>query len=177
MVEDNGIIFLTYGGFLSQTLISGMTEALERETEESNIGMGVSNNIFTIFIEMSQNIMNYSQAKDPTAPSPKAEGIILVSKDKSNNYCINSQNIVLKKDMERIIPRLDEIETLDKDGLKKRYRELRRSGKNSHEKGGGIGFFEIAKRCDKIEYDFNEIDKTRYYFHFKVIVETKKKDK
>ena len=28
IVEKDGIVFLTYGGFLSQTLIAGMTEAL-----------------------------------------------------------------------------------------------------------------------------------------------------
>ena len=29
MVEEDGIIFLSYGGFLSQTLIAGVTEVLE----------------------------------------------------------------------------------------------------------------------------------------------------
>ena len=53
IVEKDGIVFLTYGGFLSQALISGMTEALEKEAEQNELNMGDSSNIFTIFIYTS----------------------------------------------------------------------------------------------------------------------------
>ena len=46
IVEDDGIIFLSYGGFLSQTLITGMTEALEKEAKTHDVSMGVSNKIY-----------------------------------------------------------------------------------------------------------------------------------
>ena len=55
-----------------------------------------------------------------------------------------------------------------------RYKELRRSGRNTHEKGGGIGFYEIAKRCDKLEFDFKEINSDKYYFHVKTTISNKK---
>ena len=172
MVDDDGIIFLSYGGYLSQTLISGMTEALEKEAEEAGINMGVSNNIFTIFIELSQNMMNYS--KKLNEDTNKAQGLILVSKDLEYNYHIHSQNIISLADKEKIEPKLLEIQALDKDGIKKRYRELRKSGQNTHGKGGGIGFYEIAKKCDSIEYNFKEIQEDRYYFHIKTTILTKK---
>lgn len=35
-----------------------------------------------------------------------------------------------------------------------RYRELIKTRENAHEKGGGIGLFEIAKASDSIEYKF-----------------------
>ena len=62
IVNKDGIVFLTYGGFLTQTLISGITEALEKEAEESELSMGFANNIFTIFIELAQNMMNYAKS-------------------------------------------------------------------------------------------------------------------
>lgn len=174
MVEEDGIIFLTYGGFISQALISAMTEALEKEAEQSDLSMGVSNNIFTVFIELSQNMMNYSKAKCLDCTDVNSEGLIVVTKDMDENYYIHSQNIVTQKDKEKIEPKLEEILTLDKDGLKKRYRELRRSGRNSHEKGGGIGFYEIAKRSDEINFEFNKINEDKYYFHFISKIITKK---
>ena len=172
MVDKDGIIFLSYGGYLSQALISGMTEALEKEAEDNGINMSISNNMFTIFIELSQNMMNYS--KSLNSESKKAQGLILVSKDAEYNYHIHSQNIVSSVDKEKIEPKLLEIQSLDKDGIKKRYRELRKSGQNTHGKGGGIGFYEIAKKCDTIEFDFNEIQEGRYYFHIKTTILTKK---
>ena len=172
MVDKDGIIFLSYGGYLSQTLISGMTEALEKEAEDNGIGMSVSNNIFTIFIELSQNMMNYSKSID--ANTKKSQGLILVSKDQKYNYYIHSQNIISTEDKENIEPKLLEISSLDKDGIKKKYRELRKSGQNTHGKGGGIGFYEIAKKCNKIEYNFTKIRENRYYFHIKTTILTKK---
>ena len=172
MVDNDGIIFLSYGGYLSQTLISGMTEALEKEAEEHGINMSVSNNMFTIFIELSQNMMNYS--KTLNADTIRSQGLILVSKDSEYNYHIHSQNIISKEDKEKIEPKLLEIQSLDKEGIKKRYRELRKSGQNTHGKGGGIGFYEIAKKCDSIEYNFTKIQEDRYYFHIKTTILTKK---
>jgi len=172
MVDNDGIVFLSYGSYLSQTLIAGMTESLEEEASEYGVNMTTSNNIFTIFIELSQNMMNYS--KELHSNFLRSEGLIIVSKDKDLNYYIESQNIVSMQDKEKIEPKLLEIQSLDRDGIRKRYKELRKSGQNTHGKGGGIGFYEIAKRCDSIECEFKEIKEDRYYFHVKTTILTKK---
>lgn len=174
IVEDDGIIFLSYGGYLSQVLISGMTEALEKEAEDNDLSIGSSSNIFTIFIELSQNMMNYSKSINEKELGIKPQGLIVVAKDEDLNYYIHSQNIVSKLDKDKIEPKLDEIRSLDRDGLKKRYRELRKSGQNKHGKGGGIGFYEVAKKCDSIEYAFKSISEDRYYFHIKTNILTNK---
>jgi len=175
MVNEGGIVFLSYGGFLSQSLISSMTEALEKEAENSDVSIGISNNIFTIFIELSQNMMNYSKTKELKNRDINPEGLIFVSKDDFGNYYVDSQNIISIEDKEKIEPKLLEIKSLDKDGIKKRYRELRKSGKNTHGKGGGIGFYEIAKRCDEMHYDFKVINEDKYYFHIKTKINLKKR--
>ena len=177
MVENDGIIFLSYGGYLSQTLISGMTEALEKEAEANDIKMSISNNLFTIFIELSQNMMNYSKVIELNSSKLQPQGLILVSTDKESNYSVHSQNIVSLADKEKVEPKLKEIQSLDKDGIKKRYRELRKSGHNTHDKGGGIGFYEIAKKCDFIDYEFRQINEDRFYFYIKTTLLTKKEKK
>ena len=174
LVKQDGIVFLSYGGFLSQGLISAMTEALEKETENNDISVGIANNIFTIFIELSQNMMNYSKDKIEFSEELKAEGLIIVCKDEKNDYRIDSQNIINKADRDKIEATILDINSLDRDGVKKRYRELRKSGKNTHGKGGGIGFYEIAKRCEKIECEFTKINEDKLYFHFTSYIKSKK---
>ena len=174
IVDKEGIVFLTYGGFLSQALIAGMTEALEKEASTNDLSMGDSNNIFTVFIELSQNMMNYSKAKLENCDKIESEGLIVVGKSDDSIYFIQSQNIVSKVDKDKIEPKLVEILSLDREGIKKRYRELRRSGKNTHHKGGGIGFYEIGKRADKFEYNFKEINEDKFYFQFKAYIEINK---
>ncbi|MEA3290027.1 MAG: SiaB family protein kinase [Campylobacterota bacterium] len=176
-VEEDGIVFLSYGGFLSQELISAMTEALEKEAEHNDISMGTSNNIFTIFIELTQNMMNYSKSRREDCDDLDPTGLVVVSREDDGIYAIHSRNVISNEDKEKIEPKLKEIKTLDKDGLKKRYRELRRSGRDTHEKGGGIGFYEIAKRCDDFEYDFQEINNSKLFFYVKTTIQMKQKEK
>ena len=71
------------------------------------------------------------------------------------------------------------IQTLDKAEIKKRYKELRRSGENTHAKGGGIGMYEIAKASSSIDFDFTsvynykKINKDKFYFTMKSMIKTK----
>jgi len=168
ILEKDGIIFLTYGGTLTQSLIVAMTEALEKETENAELSMGLASKIFTIFIELAQNMMNYSKKMNKEGIDPK--GLILVGKTKEGYYYVYGQNIVDEKDKEKIEAKIKKILSSTKDEIKKLYREARKSGKDTHSKGGGIGFYEIAKKSEKIEYSFIEVGDKRYYFQFKSIV-------
>ena len=164
-LEKDGIIFLTYGGLISQSLISNMTEALSVEALDNNLKMNISNNILVVFIELSQNIMNYSKhlAK---LESFKPEGLVVASKT-DDKYFVESVNIVSAKDKVNISKTLSTIKLMTKSDIRSKYKELRRSGRGKHEKGGGIGFFEITKKCDFFEFDFQQINEDRYYFHIK----------
>lgn len=172
ILEDDGIIFLTYGGRLTQSLIVGMTEALEKESETHDMSMKVSHNLLTIFIELSQNMMNYSKKIAlSNGKITDSKGLIIVGyDDEKNNYYILSRNILSTKDKEKIIPKIEQVLPLDKDELKTLYRELRKSGKGKHEKGAGIGFVEIARRCDGMEYSFTSINEQSHYFAFKTTI-------
>ncbi|MEO1928618.1 MAG: SiaB family protein kinase [Nautiliaceae bacterium] len=168
ILKDDGIVFLTYGGFLTQSLIVGMTEALEKETQTSELSMRLANRIFIIFIELAQNMMNYSKQKEKEGFDPK--GFIVVGKEEFGCYYVFSQNIIDKNDKIKIEQKLKEITSSTKEEIKKMYREARRSGKNTHAKGGGIGFYEIATRSERINYEFVPISDDKFYFRLKVFV-------
>jgi len=170
ILNEDGIVFLTYGGFLTQSLIVGMTEALEKESENAEISKKTSNNIFTIFIELSQNMMNYSKSHQQGDLKFDPKGMIVVGKNTRDRYYVLSQNIIAIEDKNNIEPKLQEILATDLDGVKKLYKEARRSGKHSHSKGGGIGLYEVAKRCSSIKYDFEAINSDKFYFKFKAVL-------
>jgi len=167
LLKKDGIIFLTYGGYFTQSLIVAMTEVLEKEARDALLSMRLANNIFIVFIELSQNLMNYSKKMNNDL-DPK--GLIVVGKNDNEGYYVYSQNIVTKKDRKKIEEILNLIKTLTKEEIKKLYRKRRRNGAYAHEKGGGIGFFEIAKRALRIEFRFDKIDNEREFFKFKAIL-------
>ena len=171
ILEKDGIVFLTYGGFLTQSLIAGMTDALEKEAQNNDLSMKVSGNIFTIFIELAQNMMNYAKSKRDGSEAFDSKGLIIVGSDKSaSNYFIISRNIIDAADKEKIEARLAILEGKEKEELRSLYRELRKSGRDKHHKGAGIGFIEIARRCERIEHEFTPYEASKYYFTFKAII-------
>ncbi|NPA59861.1 MAG: YidC/Oxa1 family membrane protein insertase [Epsilonproteobacteria bacterium] len=162
ILEEDNIIFLTYGGVFTQSLIVGMTGVLEKEVEEAELSMKTSNNIFVIFIELAQNVMNYSKsARVKETLNPKA--LVYVGK-LNENYFVSSQNIITKEDKEKMEPMLNQITNSTQAEIKQMYRDVRRSGKATHEKGGGLGFLEVAKKAKKIEYSFKDLQNGKYYY-------------
>ena len=165
LMEDDGIVFMTYVGVMSQTLLSGMIKALESEQNIEGIPSKISHNVFTVLIEMTQNIIKYSKNEFEDGNKFKSNGLILVGKNDDDDFYVHSQNIVSLADKNIIIQRIEEIKKLNEDEIRQKYKELRRSAANSHEVGAGIGFYEIAKRAKEITYDFEEIndDKSNFY--------------
>ncbi len=162
---------LSYEGIITQNVVASSIDNIENKI--SNIGM--MGKISTLTIELLQNMMNYSKDDKVGTREIVPAGFIHILQTDENSYESISKNIISLEDKEKIEPKLLEILSLDTVGLKKRYRELRKSGQNTHEKGGGIGFYEIAKLCTSIEYNFTAINEDKYTFTMKSIVKTKEK--
>ncbi|NOQ30745.1 MAG: EAL domain-containing protein [Helicobacteraceae bacterium] len=158
---------MKYNGTITQGVVSYCMDNLE----DNIVNFSLMTKVSTVSVELLQNMMNYS--KDLKSDQLSLTGYIEVTKDEDFNYYVHSENIISLEDMKRIEPTLAEILTLDSAGIRKRYRELRKSGVNTHAKGGGIGFYEIAKLTSKIEYRFDELNKERYSFKFKVRIDNK----
>ena len=167
-IKDTTEEIIKYEGVITQNFISTCMDNIEYKIEDISI-MG---NISTTVIEMAQNMLNYSKSEHKDCKKIKPEGFIEVIKDE-NSYTVTGKNIVSLEDKEKIEPKLIEIQSLDKAGIRKRYRELRKSGQNTHSKGGGIGIYEIAKISNNIEYSFDSINEDKYYFTLKSIIEFK----
>jgi len=174
ILTDNSIlhnesdILLSYGGVFTQSLIAGMTGVLEKEIEAAELPMKISNNIFVIFIELAQNIMNYAKKtnlEDKTDP----KGIITVNK-KENNYIICAHNIITEDDKTKIEPLLEFIQNASEDAIKQKYKEIRKKSRNSEEKGSGLGFLEIAKKTQNIQYGFKNMDKGIFSFKICAVI-------
>ena len=171
LIDNRPKIIIEYEGEFTQKSVNKYMEMIEDKIDN----MGLMSNISTNFVEQYQNILNYAKSEDSTNKDVYPFGSIKLQKNLDNSYLIESVNIVTLADKQKIEPKLFEIQSLDTNGIKKRYRELRRSGVNTHEKGGGIGLYEIAKRSGKIEYEFTQINEDRFSFRFSSCVRTGKK--
>jgi uncharacterized protein DUF6272 len=175
ILEDDGVIFLSHGGLLTQSIIVGMTEALEQESESSEISMAISHNILTIFIELSQNMMTHGKKMHLQNAGFNQKAMIIVGYNKDDSeYYVLSRNIITEEEAVQLRSKIDALLPLNKEELKSLYRERRKSGKDKHVSGAGIGFIEIARRCDQMDYDLTKADNGKLYFAFKAIIKRPK---
>jgi anti-sigma regulatory factor (Ser/Thr protein kinase) len=158
--EINEKEIFRYEGVITQNVISMSIDNIESSVDN----LTVMSKLSTLTIEMCQNIMNYSNFN-----GKKSHGYIEIREISTNHetkYEIITKNMVSKEEKTIIESRLNEILNLTKEGVKQRYKELRRNEKYKHEKGGGIGLYEIAKTADNLQYSFEE-KQNGYLFVFK----------
>jgi len=160
-IENGELIFLAYVGFITQPLISAIVDYLEQLNEKKDY-INLPQRLYVVFIEIAQNMMNY--AKDD-----EYKAFILIAKEENGYYILSKNSVTLesKNKLEKI---LNEIINMDKEEIKKLYKQRRRSGEKSHGNSAGIGFLEIAKRSKKIEYNFASFKDDKYIFSLKVYV-------
>ena len=114
--------------------------------------------------------MNYSKSKNDSLKY-ESKGLVIVGQEgDEKHYYIISRNLIDAEDKIKVEQRLKTIEGLDKEGLRKLYRERRKAGKEKHDRGAGIGFIEIARRCDKIEHHFDPYGDNQYFFTIKTLI-------
>jgi len=147
---------IIYSGALWADGIEGLGVALRRHMEFEHMTLTASQSVFSVFIEQMNNMLMYSAEKvdvDEHRGVPKG-AFILASKDKV--YIAQSGNVMKTENAELVRSRIDHLNSMDKQELRKYYKEqLRSENLNPESKGAGIGLIEIAKRASApIEYEF-----------------------
>ena len=153
---------IKYEGLINQEIITSLVKKVELNISD----IGIMGNVSTTLIEMCQNMVNYSKNDKENCLNIESIGFIQLYKTCENFYFLKAKNIISIHDKEKIIPKLQDITKMQKTEIREKYRELRKSGKNTHAKGGGIGIYEIGKISEEINYKFNEINKNKHYFTF-----------
>ncbi len=169
ILEKEGIIF-SFSGTISQNILSSIAETLEKELHTTGIPFSLIQNIFAVFTEQMQNIMSYSYERihlgDNVFESP---GICVVGYDQTIKcFFVSSANVMDPSNEPQLRKKLDKIISMDKSQLKEYYKALRRSGKESHGRGAGLGFLEMAKKSTRpLEYSITHLDEKRSFFEIK----------
>jgi hypothetical protein len=175
MLNDNNILII-YSGPLWAEGLDGMAETLQSRLNLDDMPLNISQAVFSIFIEQMTNMMMYSVEKETFEHTggkfmEASRGLLILGTNKKN-YFIQSGNLMKESSVPYLTNRLDYLNTLDKDTLRKFYKEkIKSSNDNPESKGAGVGLIEIARRAtEKIEYEINPQGNGLAYFTMYVII-------
>ena len=166
----NKKVTLVYSGPLWSEGIGGIAGAVKRKLEFDRLPFETAQAVYSVFIEQMNNMLMYSTERErfKISDTEKAEypkGTFVLGKD-DEKYFIQTGNITKNDNIEQMQEKIDYLNSLNKDELRKYYKEQMRLPNDSEgSKGAGLGFIEIARRISsKIEYSFEPYEDDSVFF-------------
>lgn len=171
ILQNYGIL-ISFSGRFSQEIIEELGDAVKKYLETESISQNDTYNVFSIFIEQTQNIKNYSGMKSNCLYGDKIanSGIVTIGKSEIGHF-VSSGNLMERQDADALMAKLGIISSSDKVGLKKMYKEQLKKDIPLDSIGAGLGLIDMARKASRpIEYSLIKMDHEFSFFTLKVYV-------
>jgi len=157
-------INLAYEGEITHQITKAFTSLTESNMAKDQDNNSVQRKVFHVMVECLQNISKHAENRDRIVTSKDGRGIFMVSKGE-DEYNVTTGNIIRNDKIDGLKKMLEHINSLDKDGLKKLYKQQMREGRLSDKGGAGLGFIDIARKTGKkLIYSFLTINSHKSFF-------------
>lgn len=128
----------------------------------------VTRKVFAIFIELAQNIYHYSDERSIFNGSSTGCGIIVI-RDREDHFMVMSGNLVENSKVQWIVDHCNHLNQLDKEHLKKCYRERLKKPRETYKIGGGVGLIDVIRKSgNPIDLKINSIDDQYSFLIFSI---------
>jgi hypothetical protein len=152
---DEKDIMLVYCGEFSQDLNKTLLSFTERKFKTENVEDNLRRKIFNIMVEVLQNVSK--NKVDNLGDTQEVSSVFMLGTNK-DDYIMISSNMIRNDKIPPLKSRLDQVNSLDKEGLKLLYKDARLNATFSDTAGAGIGIIDIARKSEnKLEYNFEEL--------------------
>lgn len=140
-------IMLCFNGPISRSLIEEIGNALRNYLNSENTTPSSAMDVFSAYIEMTQNIRHYATRHGYDEVT--ASATVAVAKDDAGHYLVSAGNLVELEDGERLLRAIEALASLDKQALKQAYKERLRMPRESASSGAGLGLLDIARKSSE----------------------------
>ena len=157
-------ILLCFNGPISRSLIEEIGNALKNYLQAENAQPTAAMDVFSIYIEMTQNIRHYAQSRG--YGDLESAATVIVARDAEERYLVHAGNIVEAADGEALLARVDALASMDKAQLKATYKtQLRQPRDAAATTGAGLGLIDVARKSSlPLKGNLSPIDEERAFF-------------
>ncbi len=172
-------VILSYNGHFKFETIQFLIYKAKKEMDAMGTDIPIKKKVVNIMVECLENIHKHGNS----LPEGEFEPEILkkytsqfIFEIQGEDYFIRTGNIILNSTIENIKRKVDQVNQLDREGLKKLYEQVITKTTISKKGGAGLGIIDMAlKSNNKIEYNFEKINKQLSYYEIKLKISKKKK--
>ena len=162
-------LILVYEGEFTQEITKSVLSMAERNMDSMGEESSIKRKVFNVMVECLQNIVKHGEDYNPLNEK-KQTAIFMIGK-LDDEYVITSGNPVKNDVVGILTEKLDQINSLDKEGLKALYKDIIKGTEISEKGGAGLGFVDMARKSgQKLEYDFTEINNEHSFFSLKTTI-------
>ena len=159
----NGDFEYIYRGAFTQNLTRKILSLAESNLQRFVDKSSLQNRIYFIMVEGLQNVTRHQEATEDNKSDHS--GIFAIQKI-GDRYIITTGNTIVNTKVESLKQRLEKVNNLNREELKKLHREILSTGELSEKGGAGLGLIEMARRSgNRLIFDFDYIDLYWSYFY------------
>lgn len=165
-LEQDELSFIYQGSFIDG--ITGMvTKLIEKNIDAESAFSKLKNKVSFLMIESFQNIIRHGDKIDIENLNQRP-GIFL-TRCIGSIYYITSANLIENEKVETLKEKLVNVNTLDKEGLKKVYYEVLTNKELSSKGGAGLGLIQMARKSgEKLDFDFVKVNDEVSFFYLQM---------
>ncbi len=158
-------ILLSHFGTINYEVTNTLLRSLKNDiNSSSDEEVASKKKVYKVTVECLENICRHSDQDQPNQPS----AIFLLGKDE-DNYHVISGNYIFNSDIDLLKFSIEEINKLDKEHIKDRYRDVLIQNKISIKGGAQLGIIDMAlKSGNKLEYEFFPTTESVSFFILKI---------
>lgn len=162
-------LILVYEGEFTQEITKSVLSMAERNMDSVGEESNIKRKVFNVMVECLQNICKHADDVS-IAENVKNTAIFMIGKHE-NEYIITSGNPIANDKVPSLNNKLQQINGLDKEGLKALYKDIIKNGDLSDKGGAGLGFVDMARKSgQKLEFDFEPINDNISFFSLKTTI-------
>ncbi len=156
----NNKIMLVYEGEFTQEITKSVLSMTEKNLDNMKEEGVTKRKVFNVMVECLQNIVRHSE--DRTKQDKTAVFFIGI---KEGEYFICTGNLVDSENVPVLQAKLEQINSLDKEGLKQLQKELISNGTLNEKGGAGLGLIDIARKSGKkLDYNFDKVEGDQHFY-------------
>jgi len=165
-MEKNNIL-LSFKGAINDDLVSAISELVEKKLRITEESPRIRKKVFNILIECLQNLYHHNAEFNDES---NLDGAVVVMIAKNiEGYSIVTGNLIDDIKVDSFKAKLEEINALNKQGLKELYKTVLTEGKFSEMGGAGLGLIDIGRKSgEPLEYGFIPFDENYSFFSLNV---------
>ena len=154
-------ILICFNGPISRTLIGEIGIALKDHIASTQVHESAAMDVFSIYIEMSQNIRHYASRMgyDDFA----AAATVVIAETGDGHYTVSAGNVVEREDGDILLKKIRELSL-----YKQRLRLPREAGQPS---GAGLGLIEMARKsCEPLQATLDDAPEGKVFFSLRAVI-------